>query len=101
MSYTITFHPRRALVGAMVAIVLVLGVSLAVPAHAAKNTDNDRVLRGDKGEYVEVFKRDSRHGEKNYLYTITEFTDRWGRHCTVVAGASERTLSLDCDSSAR
>lgn len=104
---TITFSPRRALIGAVVAIVLVATIStvasivLARPAQAAKNTDNDRILRGDRKEYIEVFKRDSAHGYKNYLYTITEFTDRWGRHCTVTTGASEKTIALDCDGSPR
>jgi hypothetical protein len=63
----------------------------------ADNTDNDRVLRGDKKEFIEVFKKDDSGGDKNYLYTITEFTDKWGRKCTVVTGDSEQTIALDCE----
>jgi hypothetical protein len=63
----------------------------------ADNTSNDRVLRGDKGEYIEYFKKDSANGDKNYLYTETEFKDKWGRQCTVVTGDSEQTIALDCE----
>jgi len=59
--------------------------------------DNDRILRGDLNDYIEVFKRDSENGDKNYLYTITEFEDDWGRQCTVVTGDSEMTIALDCE----
>ena len=77
-------------------VVVLLG--LAVPAVAlAGDTSNDRILRGDKNEYIEVFKKDSADGDKNYLYTISEFKDKWGRECTVVSGDSEKTIALDCE----
>jgi hypothetical protein len=86
---------RNALaVGAAIGI----GAALSIAAVAlADDEDNDRILRGDRGEYIEVFKKDSSGGEKNYLYTITEFEDAWGRQCTVVTGDSETTIALDCD----
>ena len=55
-------------------------------------TGNDRVLKGN--DFIEVFKDDG--NGKNYLYTITEFKDRWGRNCTVVTGDSEQTIAVDC-----
>lgn len=64
---------------------------------SADDSDNDRILRGDKGDYIEVFKKDSAGGKKNYLYTISGFKDEFGRECTVVSGDSEKTLALDCD----
>jgi hypothetical protein len=69
-----------------------VGVALFTGAAAA-STKNDRVLHEDR--YVEVFKQEG-HGDKNYLYTITEFTDRFGRDCTVVTGASESAIALQC-----
>ena len=76
--------------------VVLLG--LAVPAVAlAGDTSNDRILRGDKNEYIEYFKKDSANGDKNYLYTETEFKDKWGRICTVVTGDSEQTIAMDCE----
>ena len=64
---------------------------------AADNKGNDRVLTGTKNEFIEVFKRDEEGGDKNYEYTITEFTDKHGRACTTVTGDSEKTIALDCD----
>ncbi len=57
-------------------------------------TSNDIILKEDK--YNEYFKKEG-NGDKNYLYTETEFKDRWGRECTVVTGASETAIALDCD----
>lgn len=71
----------------MVATFILGGIALA-------GTGNDRVLKEDK--YIEVFKQEGR-GDKNYLYTITEFKDEWGRQCTVVTGSSETAIALDCD----
>lgn len=81
------------------ALPLVALVALAAGdtvAGADDNTSNDRILRGDNHDYVEVFKKDSANGKKNYLYTVTEFTDKWGRKCTVVTGDSEQTIALSC-----
>lgn len=75
----------------------VLAIALTGGVVGADDSDNDRVLRGDKGDYIEVFKKDSGGGSKNYLYTITEFKDEWGRQCTVVTGASETAIALDCE----
>jgi hypothetical protein len=61
---------------------------------AAASSKNDRVLHEDK--YIEVFKQEGKGGDKNYLYTITEFVDGYGRKCTVVTGASETAIALDC-----
>lgn len=74
----------------------VIAVSLPIMV-SADNKSNDRVLTGDKGEFIEVFKRDDSGGDKNYIYTISEFTDKHGRLCTVVTGDSEQTIALDCD----
>ena len=81
---------------ALVGLAVVL-VALAGGVVGADNTSNDRILRGDRNEYIEVFKKDSANGDKNYLYTITQFKDSWGRQCTVVSGDSEKTIALDCD----
>lgn len=70
----------------------ILVTGLAGGAISA-GSGNDRVLNED--QYIEVFKKEGR-GDKNYLYTITEFEDAWNRQCTVVTGASETAISLDC-----
>lgn len=75
----------------------IVAVALTATVAAADNKGNDRVLTGDKNEFVEVFKRDDSGGDKNYIYTISEFKDKWGRECTVVTGDSEQTIALDCD----
>lgn len=85
---------KRAL--AVLAAFVVISCGGSAPA-GADDTSNDRVLRGDHSEYIEVFKKDSAGGRKNYLYTVTEFKDQWGRECTVVSGDSEQTIALDCD----
>ena len=71
--------------------IVVLG--LAGGVVSADSKDNDRVLKGK--DFIEVFKDDG--GGKNYLYTITQFKDSWGRECTVVTGDSEKTIALDCE----
>jgi len=72
-------------------------VSTGGVAYSADDSSNDRVLRGDRNEYIEFFKKDSANGRKNYLNTVTTFKDNWGRGCTVVTGDSEQTIALDCD----
>lgn len=72
---------------------LAIAVGFFSVGIAIAGTDNDRVLKEDK--YIEVFKKEGSH--KNYMYTITEFIDAWGRVCTVVSGDSEQTIDLDCD----
>lgn len=79
---------KKALIGAGVAALVLLGTGAA-----SAGTQNDRVLHEDK--YIEVFKQEG-HGDKNYLYTITGFKDSFGRNCTVVTGASETAIALDC-----
>jgi len=79
-----------------IALVVVL-LGLAGGVVGADNNSNDRILRGDKNEYIEVFKKDSANGDKNYLYTITQFKDSWGRICTVTTADSEKTIALDCE----
>lgn len=74
-------------------VIYFLGLPLLVPIFSDSGKDNDRVLKGK--EFIEVFKDDG--NGKNYLYTITEFKDRWGRKCTVVTGDSEQTIALDCE----
>lgn len=76
----------------LIPLVIVL-FALAGGVVSADNNDNDRVLKGK--DFIEVFKDDG--GGKNYLYTITEFKDKWGRECTVVTGDSEKTIALDCE----
>jgi hypothetical protein len=80
----------------LVALTILMMV-LACGGVSADNTGNDRVLRGDKKEFIEVFKKDDAGGDKNYLYTITEFKDMFSRDCTVVTGDSEKTIALDCE----
>ena len=83
------------------------GIGSAAQGSPVKSTrDNDNYVYGDEGNriamksgYAEVFKRDTPRGDKNYLYTVTEFTDRWGRHCTVLTGASETAVTMDCSES--
>lgn len=82
---------RALIVLAIFTVVLTGGVTIA------DDTSNDKVLRGDRNEYIEIFKKDSSKGDKNYLYTVTTFEDNWGRGCTVVTGDSEQTIALDCD----
>jgi len=77
-------------------VAAVLGFCVLGSDVGADGKDNDRVLKGR--DFIEVFKDDG--GGKNYLYTITEFTDRWGRKCTVVTGDSEQTIALDCQDKA-
>lgn len=84
---------RRWLAVPLVALVVLLAGDTVAGADAKSN---DRILRGDRQEYIEVFKQDAAGGKKNYLYTITEFTDRWGHKCTVITGDSERTIALSC-----
>lgn len=87
---------------AIVIVLLVVGAGVAVANDS--NKTNDRVLHDnspaytvkEKGGYGEVFKQEGK-GDKNYLYTVTEFEDRWGRQCTAVSGDSEKTIALDCD----
>jgi hypothetical protein len=67
--------------------------ALAGGVVSADSKDNDRVLKGT--QFIEVFKDDG--DGKNYLYTITEFKDKWSRNCTVVTGDSEKTIALDCE----
>ena len=76
------------------AIVTGVAIGGAFSYGAWAGSDNDRVLGEDK--YIEVFKKEGR-GDKNYLYTITEFEDAHGRQCTVVTGASETSIAIDCD----
>lgn len=63
----------------------------------AKNTDNDKVLRGDRAEYTEYFKQDSAGGRKNYLYTATDVPAPKPGHCLVVTGDSEQTIAIACN----
>lgn len=67
----------------------------------AKNTDNDRVLSGEKQEYLEYFKTDKaschRSDCKNYLYTATDIPAPKAGHCVVVSGDSEKTLAISCN----
>lgn len=83
---------------------LLIVTALFVPGFALvgglafAGSGNDRVLKEE--DYVEVFKKEG-NGDKNYLYTITEFEDEWGRLCTVVSGDSEKTMALDCTDSRR
>lgn len=66
----------------------------------AKNTDNDRVLSGEKQEYIEYFKTDkiscNRPECKNYLYTVTQIPKPKPGYCLVVSGDSEQTISISC-----
>jgi hypothetical protein len=77
----------------MFALVLLIGCSGDSGGGGTGPTSNDRVLTGK--QFTEVFKNDG--NGKNYLYTITEFTDKFGRNCTVVTGDSEKTIALDCE----
>lgn len=78
-------------------VILILAVVGIGGAALADNKDNDRVLRGDRMEFIEVFRQDDKNGDKNYQYTITEFEDTHGRLCTVTTADSEQTIALDCD----
>lgn len=86
---------KRVFVGALVSL-LVVGGHSALADGPSKNTDND-VNLVSPGGFTEYFKRDSSGGRKNYIYTRTEFVDGHGRVCTVITGASESTLAIDCD----
>lgn len=86
---------KRAPILAVLTVGLIAGAAGGIAY--ADDTDNDRILRGDKGEYLEFFKKDSKDGRKNYLYTVTGFVDQFGRECTVVTGDSEKTITVDCD----
>jgi hypothetical protein len=87
---------KRKLAFACGAIGAVIGFGGGAVVMADKK-DNDRVLNGEEMEFIEVFRQDNSRGDKNYQYTITEFTDAHGRDCTVVSGDSEKTIALDCD----
>lgn len=62
----------------------------------AKNTDNDVVL--NQKQYVEYFKNEGH--TKNYLYTKTEIPAPPPGKCVVVTGASERTMTMFCNTNA-
>lgn len=79
---------KKALAGASVAAAVLFGATAA-----SAGTANDTVLH--ESDYTEVFKQEG-HGKKNYLYTITGFKDSFGRNCTVVTGASETAIAIDC-----
>lgn len=107
---------RAKLNGMVVAVALAVGaivvgavgaITWAFVTDAAASSgprSNDRTLFGTdsvtlkfKAGYQEVFKKDTRGANhKNYLYTVTSFTDSFGRSCTVVSGASEQTIAMDC-----
>ena len=82
--------------GSAIVVGAAVGATVSVVAFA-DNKDNDRVLRGDRMEFIEVFRQDDKNGDKNYQYTITEFTDKFGRVCTVATVNSEQAVGLDCD----
>lgn len=88
---------RRKTLTLLIPLIPLAAVLFASDVQADNNNDNDRVLRGDKKEFIEVFKKDDAGGDKNYIYTITQFKDSWGRECTVVTGDSEKTIALDCE----
>lgn len=89
-------------IGAVVAL-LALG-SFYVGTAYAKNTDNDRVLSGEKKEFVEYFKTDklscNKTECKNYLYTVSQIDAPPPGKCNVVTGASEKTLAIFCNNAA-
>lgn len=57
------------------------------------NTKNDTVFHQD--QYREFFKEEG--DGKNYLYTVTEWDAKDGRHCIVVSGDSEKTITMSCE----
>lgn len=86
-----------------VAAAVVLGLLPVGGVAWAKNTDNDHVLSGEKGEYQEYFKTDklscNRSDCKNYLYTVTEIPAPAPGKCVVVTGAKETTVAVSCNNS--
>jgi hypothetical protein len=80
----------------------VVGVLVAACGPAvADNTDNDRVFRGDRKEYIEHFKEDAEGGKKNYLYTTSEIDAPPPGKCVVATANSEQTITMFCNTTQR
>jgi hypothetical protein len=69
-------------------------------ANAADDTTNDKVLVGDRQEYVEYFKQDhpsKDSADKNYLYTTTQVDAPPVGKCIIVTGDSEQAVAIFCN----
>lgn len=90
------------LVGLIVVLVSVI-VFFGGVAYA-KNTDNDRVLSGEKQQFLEYYKTDKaecHNGScKNYLFTTYDLPAPKPGHCTVIGMNSEKAAAMWCNDGA-